>query len=106
MHNSVLCCISNARPLLAPPFGKKWHVFTKDLRRLTDDLEEAGDKSTVIQQYKDALVVKNKVCCKFLVDSDSIMLKYLEVCAGFRKAEKNGESGQSSHTCSGPRRTG
>jgi len=68
------------------------HVFTKDLQKLTAGLEAACDEATVIQQYKYALVVKDRVRCEFLSDFGSVVLMPLKVCANSRNAAENGEN--------------
>jgi len=43
-------------------------VFTRDLKRLMEDLRKTGDEAAVILQYKDALALKREVCCEFWLD--------------------------------------
>ena len=64
-------------PLLVRPLSKRLlYVFTKGLRQLVADLESTDDQPVVIQQYKDALVAKGKVCYEFWSDFGSAALTY------------------------------
>lgn len=80
-------------PPLVLPHPRNAHVFTKDLEKLTADLEATCDEAAVVQRYKNTLVVKGKVCCESWLGFGSVMLTPLQVCTSVRIAGENGDNG-------------
>jgi len=81
-------------------------VFTKDLKRLMEALQETDDEAMVIQQYEDVLAPKYEVRFEFRSDLGNELLTYLEVRKNVGKAGTEGASRRKGRTCSGPRQTG